>query len=871
MLRGGAGAAALGALGVLAAGTVGNARPADPDGAASPASQGSPASQASLAATRSYGFSRGWLFGGRYTEGAELPAHPDARFDQITVPHTVTRLSATDWRYQAWEDRWIYRKHFTGSGLAGEGERSLLTFDGVMTSATVVLNGTTLTSHEGGYLPWTTELTGLLLPGDNVLAVIVDGRWRDVPPDARPGGPATIDYLQPAGIYRDVTLQVVPRVYLADVFARPADVLTPRRTVRVTATIDVPAGAAIGSPGTAGRAVARQEDVTLTAVLLDAAGTRLAVASKVVSVPAAGTHTACLTIGEIPQVAYWSPDDPARYTVRTTLTYPGGGHVTDTTIGFREAVFKEDGFYLNGARLEIFGLNRHQLYPYLGMAAPARLQRRDAELLKEALSVNMVRCSHYPQSPHFLDACDELGIMVWEEPPGWGFMGDAIFEQRFLDDVAAMVRRDRNRPSVIVWGTRLDETANYPALYARARELARTNDGSRQTTGAVTFTTTDGWAEDVFGYDDYRVIDGRPELCPPVSGVPYLVSEAVGAGVSPHYLWTDPPAWLAGQAVAHALVHEQAGADQRYAGLLAWAGFDYYAVANDSTPGDAAKNWHSIRSPGVMDVFRVPKPGAAIYRGQAAAAAGPVIIPVFCWDDRFSPGADAMFATNCERLVLWLAGERWLTVTPDKSTFGHLACPPAFADLTGAARPGLPDLVIVGYTGNRRVAVLRMTADTSRDRLELSVADASISGDGSDTTAFTLRVTDAYGNWRPGTSGDVTLTLAGPAELAADNPFPLGTFGGVGGGFIRSLPGTAGQVTLTAAHPTLGQASAELRVTEPKVLTAQGLNPGRGARQRGLFAACRQQPQGLTPSHSAGGERFCESPRGRRWGGEALP
>jgi beta-galactosidase len=395
-----------------------------------------------------------------------------------------------------------------------------------------------------------------------------------------------------------------------------------------------------------------------------------------------------------------------------------------------------------------------------------------------------------------------------------------------------MGRRDRNRPSVVVWGTRLDETANYPALYTRARDLAYANDGSRQTAGAVTFRTTGGWAEDLFGYDDYRVINGKPELYPPVRGVPYLVSEAVGAGVDPHYLWTDPPGTLANQAIAHALVHSQARADQRYAGLLAWAGFDYYSVPNDSAPGTAAKNWRSIRTPGVMDVFRVPKPGAAIYRSQVAAVARPVIIPVFCWDDRFPPGTEAMFATNCERLVLWLGNEPWLTVTPGKDTFGHLAHVPAFADLAGAvhARPargpggalgsrmrpatqGLPDLVIHGYTGTSRVATLRMTARTSGDRLELSVAGAAISGDGSDATAFTLRATDAYGNWRPGIDGDVTLTLAGPAELIAENPFPLAAFGGVGGGFIRSVPGTTGQVTLTAAHPTLGQARAVVQVS----------------------------------------------------------
>ena len=92
----------------------------------------------------------------------------------------------------------------------------------------------------------------------------------------------------------------------------------------------------------------------------------------------------------------------------------------------------------------------------------------------------MVRCSHYPQSPHFLDACDELGLMVWEEPPGWQYVGDAAFQALVVQNVHDMVVRDRNRPSVIVWGTRLNETANYPALYAQTRQLAYSLDGSRR-------------------------------------------------------------------------------------------------------------------------------------------------------------------------------------------------------------------------------------------------------------------------------------------------------------------------------------------------------------------------------------------------------
>ena len=96
----------------------------------------------------------------------------------------------------------------------------------------------------------------------------------------------------------------------------------------------------------------------------------------------------------------------------------------DTRIGFREARFTPEGFHLNGKHLKLRGLNRHQTFPFVGQAMPARVQRRDAWILKKELKCNIVRTSHYPQSPHFLDACDELGLLVFEEIPGWQHIGD---------------------------------------------------------------------------------------------------------------------------------------------------------------------------------------------------------------------------------------------------------------------------------------------------------------------------------------------------------------------------------------------------------------------------------------------------------------
>jgi beta-galactosidase len=180
-----------------------------------------------------------------------------------------------------------------------------------------------------------------------------------------------------------------------------------------------------------------------------------------------------------------------------------------------------------------------------------------------------------------------------------------------------------------------------------------------------------------------------------------------------------------------------------------------------------------------------------------------------------------MFATNCDRLEIYLDGEHHATATPEAATFGNLGHPPAFADLA-VAGGALPDLRVDGYTagGARPAATLLMTADTSRDRLVLTADDAAIVADGSDATRITFRAADAYGNHRPGVTGDVALSVRGPAVLIGSNPFPFGESGGVGGAFLRSVPGTTGTVTVTARHPSLGEAAVAVRVNPAYAGTA---------------------------------------------------
>jgi len=767
----------------------------------------------------SYDFNQGWLFGGRYRPGAADPGYDDSGFAPVTLPHTVTGLSWGDWDPASWQRVWIYRKHFDwaprgrdASGASSASSRVFADFEGVLVSATVLLNGTMISQHQGGYLPWSAELTGRLVEGGNVLAVIVDARWQPVPPDGAGPGAAAVDFLQPGGIYRDVRLRVVPRVFLADVFARPARVLATDRAVDVTATIDAATGSA-GPVQVTTELVGR--DPGRPAVLASASTTIPGPGGpRGPGRPGGGTSVARLRLTGLPGVGLWSPESPRLYTVRTTLSAGVDQHRTHTTIGFREARFRPDGFYLNGQRLALFGLNRHQLYPYLGMAAPARLQRADAELLRYELNCNMVRCAHYPQSPHFLDACDEIGLMVWAEPPGWQYMGGAGWQDIMLANTADLVRRDRNRPSVIVWGTRLNETAGFPGLYRRSRQLARDLDGSRPSSGAMNRRREAGWAEDVFAYNDYHSRRGRARLKRPLRGLPYLVSEAVGAlDGPPRYRWTDPGATLAVQARMHAQVHDLVQGEAGYAGLLGWVASDYASL------NGGRRVWHGLKTPGVTDTFRVPKPGAAIYRSQADPRLRPVILPVFCWDfgprsPARGPGPGAMIATNCDRLEVYADGEHLATGIPDRKSFPHLAHPPVRADLT-VTGTAPAELRIDGYLSGQLATTILMSADTRQDRLELAAGHGSIEADGSDATQITFRAVDAYGNRRPHVTGLVTLAVTGPATLIGANPFPFTSYGPVGGAFLRSQPGRAGQVVVTAVHPVLGQARARITVTPP--------------------------------------------------------
>ena len=755
------------------------------------------------AASRTLNLDRDWLFGGKFTPEGIASQVNDAAFARVSIPHSVARLSWQNWDVAAWQDVWLYRRHFT---LPPEwkGLRTFLHFDGVMVGATPAINGHTFPQHLGGYLPFQYEITDAVAEGPNVLAVAVDSRWSNVPPEGAAVGAKRVDYLEVGGIHRAVRLEAVPPVFISDVFAKPVKALDADRKVHVLCTLDA--------------AVLPQKPVEIL-VELRRGPQVLARARETVRLDGVGQKSIPVTLSNLGNISLWSPDAPALYHVVSTLRIDGRPiHDYRVRIGFRDARFELEGFFLNGRRLQLFGLNRHEIYPYVGYAMPPRVKRRDAVILRREFNCNIVRCSHYPQSEAFLDACDELGLMVWEEVPGWGYIGDAAWKDLLVRDVGDMIRRDRNRPSIVIWGTRANESANDVELYRRTRALAKSLDDSRPTSGSMTSGTRRNWQrdwhEDVFAFDDYHAdADGSVGIAGPVTGVPYFLAEAVGQfnytagkGFDSKYRRAGDVTLQQQQALRHAQAHSKAGRNPRICGVIAWCGFDYASLVNP---------YNNVKCPGVADLFRLPKLGASFYLAQGSPATRPVIQPNFYWDfgpqTPRGPGKHAAIFSNCERLELFLNGRPHATLHPDTVNYPNLPHAPFFVDLDldGSARP---ELRIDGYVGNRLAVSRTFSSDPAQDRFFLAADDPELVADTPDATRLVFKVVDRHGAERAFAGGQVALELAGPGTLVGDNPFSLAASGGVGAVWVRTLPGQSGRIRIKATHSSLGAQSVEIAV-----------------------------------------------------------
>ena len=735
-------------------------------------------------------------------------------------------------------EEWRDKRVFLNVGAAGH-------------MAEVFVNGEKLGEHHCGYTAFRVELPKALTPGQTALLTIrVDSRETlDQPPFG-----LVIDYMTYGGLYREVWLDVCTDRAIADVFACPAlpDALpllgsSERKDVRRALAVEqrVPARLS-GSVTLTGPA----QGCALRYRVLGESGALLT--EQTVPVKSEGAQRFAFPL---PEVGLWDVESPRLYTLETALL--GGGTEldrTETRIGFRRAEWKTDGFWLNGRKLKLVGLNRHQSYPYVGYAMPRSMQRLDAEILKNELGCNAVRTSHYPQSQHFIDRCDELGLLVFTEIPGWQHIGGDAWKHQALRNTEDMVRQYRNHPSVILWGVRINESADDDALYTATNAAAHALDPTRAT-GGVRCIKKSRLLEDVYTYNDF-VHDGQSPGCEKKKAVtsepgrPYLVTEYCG-----HMFPTktfDSEAHRTEHALRHAAVLDAVAAQADIAGSFGWCMFDYN-THKDFGSGDRVC-YH-----GVLDMFRNPKLAAAVYAARQDAR------PVLCVTSAMDLGEQAasnrgrvFVMTNADEVRLYKNGRFIRSYTHRDSPYSSMERPPIEIDdfigdqltveehftpqqaklvkeiLNYSARFGfahLPPQIMakagilmtrygmkfedayalygkyIGDWGARATefrfdavkngAVVKSVRRSAVTALRLSVTPSHTvlrHGATYDVAALRLAVTDQHGNVVPFFFGAADVEIQGPLELIGPKTATLR--GGLGGVYLRTL-GTPGEATVT--------------------------------------------------------------------------
>jgi beta-galactosidase len=711
----------------------------------------------------------------------------------VTLPHTALELPFSYFDERDYQREFTYTKSFTADPAWGDDEVAIV-FEGAMANARLSLNGVEIAAHKDGYTPFEARLTGRLRAGENVLTVVIDGSEN---PEIPPFG-GRIDYLTYAGIYRDVWLRRTAPVSIAGVKIETPDALAASKTVTVRATLANPQR----------RAFAGQ----LTANLKDAAGTVLATAAQ----PAAAEVS--FRFEGLAGIALWDIDSPNLYTLTLSL---GDSDVLDTAFGFRTAEFTPEGFFLNGRHLKLRGLNRHQSFPYSGYALGRAAQERDAEILKHELHVNIVRTSHYPQSTWFLDHCDRIGLLVFEEIPGWQHIGGEGWKAESVENVRRMITRDWNHPSIIIWGVRINESHDDHDFYVTTNRLARELDKTRQT-GGVRYITDSEMLEDVYTMNDF--ILGNEELggnrprtaLRPISEttglerpVPYMITE-FGGHMYPTKS-TDQEQRQAEHVRRHLDVLNAAYGNPGISGAIGWCAFDYN-THKDFGSGDR------ICHHGVMDMFREPKFAAYAYASQCEPEEEVILKPVTFWarGERNIGGVLPLIVlTNCDEIELRYGAHTPKRIGPDRETFPHLPHAPVVVDRRHFSNEELglwgmkwEDACITGYIDGKAVKTVRYCADPVATRLDV-VADVEAIG-ATDAVRVMVRAVDQVGNALPFFFEPVTITVSGAGKRLGPEMVPLRA--GVTGFWIQATG--SGAISAMVTSPVLGQRSITLKASE---------------------------------------------------------
>lgn len=750
----------------------------------------------------------------------------EVAWEKVSLPHSVRLEPANASGGRNYQGVCWYRKTLAAdAGWAGK--KLYLEFEGAMQVADLWLNGKKLTTHYGGYQPFTLDLTGQLEPGKpNTLVMKLDNSDN---PEVPPGKPQNqLDFTYFGGLYRDVRLEVLDPLHITDeiladkvagggIFVRYPKVAADEAVAEIRTEV----------------ANERTEAAVfqLKQELVDAAGAVVAGATQEATLApgAVQAYTQSLAVAK-PRL--WHPNHPDLYTLRTTVV--AGGDAVDqrsTRLGIRRLEFKPDGLFINGEKFFASGFNRHQDHPYVGYALPNSQHYRDARKLREAGFTSFR--SHYPQDPAFMDACDELGILCVVSNPGWQFFGNPTWVGRINQNAREMVRRDRNHASAAIWEPFPNET-QYAEPFARTlHDIVH-----EEYPGDQCFTAGDPEIGHAGKFID--IAWGRD----PVPGKPFWGREwgdsvdnwgdqqgrvRIARG------WGETP--LITQALNHAIkldtMLKNAGggpAATRLSGAGLWAGIDCQRGYH-----------HQPFLGGPLDLFRLPKFDYYLFQSQRPPElklpgidSGPMVF-IANYGSPYSPASVTVFS-NCEEVRFYENGKLTATQKPDR---GYVLDHPPFTFKAKAEKAEKSTYYMTndnaanseygyhfdasaykaeGLIGGQVVATHEIRAPGVMRQIKLEVDEAGrrLVADGGDWIRVYAKVCDGRGTVHPFADDLVALSVEGEGSVIGDASIganPVKAEAGIATFLVRSTT-RPGKIKLKATAFGLAPAEATIE-TQP--------------------------------------------------------
>ncbi|MEC5146380.1 glycoside hydrolase family 2 TIM barrel-domain containing protein [Chitinophaga sp. 212800010-3] len=752
-----------------------------------------------------------WAFCQQDVPDAAATDFDDSSWEGVSIPHVMGITPKHNGGGKVYQGTGWYRRHFTAP-VRWDGHRLYLSFEGVQMDCEIYLNGEKLGEHHGGYMGFGLDISGKVRFGkSNILAVKVSNLDN---PHTPPGKKMlTLDFNYYGGIYRNVSLSITHPLHISDeleankiagggIFILSKNVSREKAALLVNTQV-VNAGS-------------QATKTMLLTKLIDKSGRVVASAQQTIIINGKANTTFRQQLNII-KPFLWHPDHPYLYQLESVVydgKMPIDKRITPTgirTISFTSPDGKADGFYINGEKLYLRGANRHQVYPYVGDAAPASMQYRDALQLKKG-GFNAVRAAHYPSSPDFLRACDELGLLVIECQPGWQYYSnDSTFKTRTFRDIRQMIRRDRNHPSVFLWETSLNESPTPASWMQEAVRIAHEEMPGDQMFTADDYNQRSRDHYDVF----YKLVN--PDMTDPAPGKPSLTRE-----------WGDT--WVADAAkenglrasrkyTARGLInqcilrqqalngetseehggywdHARLDANPRIGGYFVWSYNDY---TRGSDPVTAFS--------GVVDMDRYEK--FSYYQLQSMQSArnkayGPMIF-IASYNNLPDMDSTIVVFSNCDTVMLYRNNKPvgMKTRSANAVTAPFVAAKggsPLYAFPLGSYEPGI--LRAEGWLDGKLVCKHTISTPKTARQLEISIPEPTLQpvADGSDMIPVYIKVCDENNtivtNTEAGQSYEIKLHVTGAGYLAGGN-IPSAeiavqhTEGGIGYALIKTadMPG----------------------------------------------------------------------------------